>query len=147
MSLVRYGHMARMLMPSRLGCHTINACYSHVTRMIMPSRLGCHTINACYSHVTRMIMPSRLGCHTINACYGHVTRMIMPSRLGCHTINTCYRSTATGPHLTKLPEGLLQTISRQLADCDSACSTSSLDGDMLDYAEALVKCLIVTSRY
>ena len=53
---------------------------------------------------------------------------------------------AEGPHLTKLPEGLLQEITRQLADCNSACA-SAADGDMLEYAEALVKCLIIISRY
>ena len=53
---------------------------------------------------------------------------------------------AEGPHLTKLPETLPQVVSRQLVECDSACA-SAVDVDMLEYAEALVKCLIIISRY
>ena len=56
------------------------------------------------------------------------------------------RFTSEGPHLTRLPDGILQVASKQLGRCSQVyCQT--FDPAVLQYAEDLVKCLIVICRY
>ena len=57
-----------------------------------------------------------------------------------------FRFSPQGPHLTKLPEGLLQVLSKQLVACNAQCSCT-LDLDTLHFAECITKCLIIICRY
>ncbi|CAH1788242.1 unnamed protein product [Owenia fusiformis] len=53
--------------------------------------------------------------------------------------------TAEGPHITRLPDGLLQVITKQLVGCGEQCVQFFIP-EALEYAKDLTKCLIVICR-
>ncbi|XP_066264160.1 neurobeachin-like protein 1 isoform X5 [Branchiostoma lanceolatum] len=52
---------------------------------------------------------------------------------------------ASGPHLTRLPDSLLQVLSRQLLQARDTC-TQQVTAETVQYAESLTKCLIIICR-
>eukprot|EP00058_Branchiostoma_floridae_P012964 XP_002598452.1 hypothetical protein BRAFLDRAFT_83269 [Branchiostoma floridae] len=52
---------------------------------------------------------------------------------------------ASGPHLTRLPDSLLQVLSRQLLQARDQC-TQQVTAETVQYAETLTKCLIIICR-
>ncbi|XP_064646322.1 neurobeachin-like protein 1 isoform X2 [Lineus longissimus] len=54
--------------------------------------------------------------------------------------------TDEGPHLTRLPEGILQALSKHLHDCSEKTSTNGVNKDTIEYAEKLTKCLVIICR-
>ncbi len=63
----------------------------------------------------------------------------------CDVDVLCYRFTAEGPHLTKLPDFLLQTIAKQLSHF-SDVYVQTQDPQALQYGQQLVQSLIVICR-